>query len=166
LKKGDLYEARLKSSVPGMHPCPGNSVSGQRRSAVPSATDGQSSAAGDEPGVLARSSPPPAQQRHQQQAPASPSQDFHETLIPKQGFKTKKGSLAAPLLVDLLCRLGSAQNARMFLERHAPQKRCDQLWCSSKPGGVMFPPELDELTPRLYSWNSSNASEELVNSLE
>jgi hypothetical protein len=48
----------------------------------------------------------------------------------------------------------------MFRERRAPQKRCDQFWCSSKPGGVMIPPELLELTIRLYSSDSWNASEE------
>jgi hypothetical protein len=77
--------------------------------------------------------------------------------------KAKGGSLAAPPFANLLCRLGSAQTARMFLERRAPQKRCDQLKCSSKPGGVIVPPELGELTPRLYSSNSLIASEELVN---
>ncbi len=51
----------------------------------------------------------------------------------------------------------------MFHERRAPQERCDQLWCSSKPGGVIVPPELLELTFCLYSSNSSNASEERVN---
>lgn len=51
----------------------------------------------------------------------------------------------------------------MFRERRAPQKRCDQLWFSSKPGGVMFPPELSELTLCLYSPNSWNASEDLKN---
>jgi len=63
----------------------------------------------------------------------------------------------------LLCRLGSALAARMFRERRAPQKRCVQFWCSSKPGGVMIPPELLELTVRLYSSDSLNASEERVN---
>ena len=48
-----------------------------------------------------------------------------------------------------------------FTSDNAPQKRCDQLWCSSKPGGVMFPPELIELTIRLYSSELANASEEL-----
>jgi hypothetical protein len=51
----------------------------------------------------------------------------------------------------------------MFRERRAPQKRCDQLWCSSKSGGVMVPPELLELTPCLYSSNPLNASEEREN---
>jgi hypothetical protein len=50
----------------------------------------------------------------------------------------------------------------MFRERLAPQERCVQLWCSSKPGGVIVPPELLELTPCLYASNSLNASEELV----
>ncbi len=51
----------------------------------------------------------------------------------------------------------------MFHERRAPQKRCVQFWCSSKPGGVMVPPELVKLTVRLYSSDSLNASEERVN---
>src|SRR6266851_6053469 len=75
----------------------------------------------------------------------------------------KRGNLAAPPFAFLLCRLGSALKARMFRERRTPQKRCDQLWCSSKPGGVMVPPELLELTPCLYSSDSSIASEERVN---
>lgn len=78
--------------------------------------------------------------------------------------EARGGAWRLPPLANLLCRLGSALEARMFRERRAPQKRCDQLWCSSKPGGVMFPPELNELTHRLYSLNSSNASEDLVNS--
>jgi hypothetical protein len=80
--------------------------------------------------------------------------------------KKQKGSLAAPLLANLLCRFGSAQTARMFLERRAPQKRCDQLWCSSKPGGVIVPPELDELTSRLYSLHLLIASKEMGNPRE
>jgi hypothetical protein len=35
----------------------------------------------------------------------------------------------------------------MFRKRLAPQERCVQLWFSSKPGGVMSPPELMELSP-------------------
>src|SRR5229473_3364515 len=75
----------------------------------------------------------------------------------------KRGNLAAPPFAFLLCRLGSALKARMFRERRAPQKRCDQLWCSSKPGGVIIPPELSELTPSLYSFGSLDASGEFVN---
>jgi len=38
-----------------------------------------------------------------------------------------------------------------------------QLCFSSKPGGVMLPPELKELTPNVYYRNERNASEELQN---
>ena len=48
--------------------------------------------------------------------------------------------------------------ARVF-GRRAPQERCVQLWFSSKPGGVMLPPELDELSPHVYSCDVGNASE-------
>jgi hypothetical protein len=34
-----------------------------------------------------------------------------------------------------------------------------QLWFSSKPGGVMLPPELDELALLIYSYAGSVASE-------
>jgi hypothetical protein len=36
-----------------------------------------------------------------------------------------------------------------------------QLWFISKPGGVMLPPEPDELTPLIYSYKALNASEEM-----
>jgi hypothetical protein len=42
-------------------------------------------------------------------------------------LKAKGGAWRLPLFVFLLCRLGSALKARMFRERRAPQKRCDQL---------------------------------------
>src|SRR4029077_18690787 len=71
----------------------------------------------------------------------------------------KGGAWRLPPFAILLCRLGSALRARMFRERRAPQKRCDQLSCSSKPGGVIVPPELLELTPCLYSSGSLKASE-------
>jgi hypothetical protein len=73
----------------------------------------------------------------------------------------QKGSRAAPLLAALLSRFGSAQKTRMFRERRAPQKRCVQLWFGSKPGGVMSPPELLELTSNYYAAESRNASEEM-----
>jgi hypothetical protein len=76
--------------------------------------------------------------------------------------KIKRGSRAAPLF-DFLCRLRSAQNARMFRERLAPRERCVQLWFSSKPGGVMSPPELIELSPLVYSLAVIFASEEWGN---
>jgi hypothetical protein len=47
----------------------------------------------------------------------------------------------------------------MFRERRAPQERCDQLLFSSKPGGVMSPPELNELTALVYADAAANASE-------
>jgi hypothetical protein len=85
------------------------------------------------------------------------------SICEKHRIETKRGNLAVPPFVNLLCRPGSAQIARMFRERRAPQERCVQLWCSSKPGGVIVPPELRELTPRFYALDLSNASEELVN---
>src|SRR5207247_2721933 len=42
-------------------------------------------------------------------------------------------------------------------------KWCVQFWCSSKPGGVMFPPELVELTSFLYSQKLLDAREKLAN---
>jgi hypothetical protein len=51
----------------------------------------------------------------------------------------------------------------MFHERRAPQERCDQLWYGSKPGGVIVPPELLELTTCLYARDLRIASEETVN---
>jgi hypothetical protein len=38
-----------------------------------------------------------------------------------------KGEPSGSPFAILLCRLGSALKARMFRERRAPQKRCDQL---------------------------------------
>jgi hypothetical protein len=76
-------------------------------------------------------------------------------------WKAKRGAWRLPFFANLLCRLGSAPEARMFHGRRAPQERCDQLWCSSKPGGVIVPPELLELTPHLYSSNLWIASEEM-----
>ena len=58
----------------------------------------------------------------------------------------KGGAWRLPLFANLLCRLRSALTARMFRERRAPQERCVQRWYSSKPGGVMSPPELTELS--------------------
>src|ERR1700740_765398 len=65
--------------------------------------------------------------------------------------KSNRGSLAAPPVVNFLCRPGGVQTAHGILEQRAPQKWCVQFWCSSKPGGVMVPPEPNELTSRLYS---------------
>jgi len=50
----------------------------------------------------------------------------------------------------------------MFRERLAPQERCAQLSFSSKPGGVMSPPELDELTTTVYADAKRIASEDCV----
>jgi len=63
----------------------------------------------------------------------------------------KGGAGRLPLFANLLCRLRSALTKRMFQERRAPQERCVQLWFSSKPGGVMSPPELLELSSPMYS---------------
>jgi hypothetical protein len=70
------------------------------------------------------------------------------TLQLSNSGQNQKGEAARlPLFANLLCRLGSALIARMFRERLAPRERCVQLWFSSKPGGVMSPPELLELSP-------------------
>jgi hypothetical protein len=119
------------------------------------------SSAIEQRGLVTRPPPSPA---HHNQTPSPPSQIFCKTLIRMPQRGKEKGEPGGSPFPNLLCRPGSAQNARMFRERRAPQKRCDQLWFSSKPGGVMFPPELNELTPRLYSSNSPGASEDLVNS--
>jgi hypothetical protein len=42
-------------------------------------------------------------------------------------LKAKGGAWRLPPFGFLLCRLGSALEARMFRERRTPQKRCDQL---------------------------------------
>ena len=75
----------------------------------------------------------------------------------------KRGSLAAPPFAILLCRLRSALIARMFRQRLAPRERCVQFWFSSKPGGVMSPPELIELSSPVYSPAKYFASEECGN---
>jgi len=51
----------------------------------------------------------------------------------------------------LLCRLGSEADCAQVFGRRAPRERCVQFWFSSKPGGVMLPPEPDELTLLIYS---------------
>jgi hypothetical protein len=86
------------------------------------------------------------------------------TLRQLNNFQNKNGEPGgSPFFANLPCRLGSALNARMFHERLAPQERCVQLYFSSKPGGVMSPPELNELTPPVYSLSASIASEDSVN---
>ena len=40
-------------------------------------------------------------------------------------LNAKGGAWRLPPFAFLLCRLGSALEARMFRERRAPQKRCD-----------------------------------------
>jgi hypothetical protein len=77
--------------------------------------------------------------------------------------QSKGGAGRLPLFVILLCRLRSALTARMFRERLAPRERCAQLWFSSKPGGVMSPPELIELSCLIYAPATSFASEEREN---
>jgi hypothetical protein len=59
----------------------------------------------------------------------------------------------------LLCRPGSDADCAYVFGRRAPRERCDQLWFSSKPGGVMLPPEPDELTLLIYSCARLGASE-------
>jgi hypothetical protein len=83
-------------------------------------------------------------------------------LLQHDKSATKMGSQAAPHFHPLLCRLGSALEARMFRERLAPRERCAQLFCSSKPGGVMSPPKLSELTPPCYSCAAANASKDCM----
>lgn len=67
-------------------------------------------------------------------------------LIRNSLLMTKRGAWRLPFLSN--CRIVSKVrklHARLF-ERLAPQKWCVQFWCGSKPGGLMFPPELAELT--------------------
>src|SRR6266851_10285280 len=77
-------------------------------------------------------------------------------------MQRKRGARRLPFF-NLLCRLGSDANRASVFGRRAPRERCVQLWFSSKPGGVMSPPELYELTSHVYSSDSLNASEELEN---
>jgi len=64
----------------------------------------------------------------------------------------------------LLCRLGSDAELHVCFRGDAHRESgVYQLCFGSKPGGVMLPPELKELTPHVYSWNGKNASEELEN---
>jgi hypothetical protein len=72
----------------------------------------------------------------------------------------KWGAWRLPIFL-LLCRLGSDADCAHVFGRRAPQKRCDQLWFSSKPGGVILPPEPDELTVLIYSCEAESASEEM-----
>ena len=81
--------------------------------------------------------------------------------LPNNRFEQQKGGTGRfPPFFNLLCRLGSALIARMFRGRLAPQERCAQLWFSSKPGGVMSPPELLELSSLMYSLAALFASED------
>src|SRR5215472_4923677 len=85
------------------------------------------------------------------------------SLIRDSLLMTKRGAWRLPFLPN--CRIVTKArqlHARLF-ERLAPQKWCVQFWCSSKPGGVMFPPELAELTSCLYSWKLRDAREKLAN---
>src|SRR5437899_6973459 len=76
---------------------------------------------------------------------------------------TKRGTWRLPFLPNWhIVSKAHQQNARFF-KRLAPQKWCVQFWCSSKPGGVMFPPELVELTSFLYSQKLLDAREKLAN---
>ena len=51
------------------------------------------------------------------------------------------------------------QRARVFSGDAHRESGVYQLWFSSKPGGVMLPPELDELMPLIYSFEGWSASE-------
>jgi hypothetical protein len=64
---------------------------------------------------------------------------------------------------QLLCRPEARELHVCFGADSAPQKRCVQLCSSSKPGGVMSPPELSELSPSLYARATQIASEETEN---
>ena len=99
--------------------------------------------------------PPHAQASHQQ-SPSTSSHDSEEPL-----FIKKMGSRTAPHFPTLLCRLESGADCARVFGRRAPQERCVQLWFSSKPGGVMLPPEPDELTLLIYSCQGLSASEEM-----
>ena len=74
--------------------------------------------------------------------------------------KSKTGSLTASRFPILLCRLKShADVGRWFPGDSHRKSGVLQLWFSSKPGGVMLPPEPNELTPLIYSCVGGSASE-------
>ena len=70
---------------------------------------------------------------------------------PRRATHVKKGKPEG-FPYELLCRLGSDAELRVCFRGDAHRKSgVYQLWFSSKPGGVMLPPELKELWPHVYS---------------
>ena len=71
------------------------------------------------------------------------------------------GNLTAPHF-QFCCIVSEATlTARMFSDDAHRKSGVFQLWFGSKPGGVMLPPELDELRPLIYSYAGMRASEKM-----
>jgi hypothetical protein len=73
--------------------------------------------------------------------------------------KAKMGSLTAPHFLIGCVVSKATHTARLFSGDAHRKSGVFQLWFGSKPGGVMLPPELDELTPLIYSYAARGASE-------
>jgi hypothetical protein len=69
------------------------------------------------------------------------------------------GSLTAPHFQFAVIVSEATLTARVFSDDAHRKSGVYQLWFSSKPGGVMLPPEPDELTLLIYSRAGSGASE-------
>ena len=80
------------------------------------------------------------------------------TRLRKATTRKKMGSHQAPHFP--ICRVVSEATltARVFSGDSHRKSGVLQLWFSSKPGGVMLPPEPDELTPLIYSDAGLSAS--------
>jgi len=74
--------------------------------------------------------------------------------------EAEMGSRTAPHFLPFCCVASEATPTctRVF-GRPARESGVLQLWFSSKPGGVMLPPEPDELTSLIYSCGGGSASE-------
>jgi len=71
----------------------------------------------------------------------------------------KMGSLTAPQFL-ICCVVSEATLTARVLSGNAHRESgVFQLWFSSKPGGVMLPPEPNELRVLIYSSEVLNASE-------
>jgi hypothetical protein len=69
------------------------------------------------------------------------------------------GSLLAPHFFQFtVSSRKRRRSARLFSSDAHRKSGVIQLWFSSKPGGVMLPPEPDELTLLMYSCSDLSAS--------
>ncbi len=74
--------------------------------------------------------------------------------------KTKWGAGRLPISYHFaVSSRKQRQLARVFSGDSHRESGVYQLWFSSKPGGVMLPPEPDELTSLIYSCEGWSASE-------